>query len=208
MRLQIASKAWIGGALFCTMLYGCSKQCDPISNGHIENGIYKNPDLFWEMPLIGEYKTIDPQELDKLIQKGNLAIGNINSGNDCTQFLLTLEKSSGKLKSRLVVIRDPISTYPNNFDMINYLDSLYPEAAENNNIRYEGKDTTMYVSGIKIHMLDSKFTGNYEAYNRVYQIKTETTMLLILISGNYPHGFEEWVLSFERSSFSKDSPII
>lgn len=202
----IMRKAIIIATVICSILQGCTTECDRIDGGAIKDNIYFNSYLELALPLPPPYSEVSQGEIDRLTASGLSAIGDQGGNKGCPQVLLCLKKEMGEDVAQLLIISEPISTYPRDFDIIGYFKDTYRQAADQNGLSYSDYDTVSVMSGREFRILDVEFVGKDKAFMRIYQTTVNEVFLLISVSGDYEAGIIEWIQAIEKLKFSKNGP--
>lgn len=199
-------KALIITIVICSILQGCANECKQIDSGIVKNHNYVNDYLNLNLPLTTSYVEVSQSEIDRLSASGISAIGDQGSNKGCPQVLLCLKKEMGEDVAQLLIISEPISIYPRDFDIIDYFKDTYRQAADQNGLSYSDYDTVSVMSGREFRILDVEFVGKDKAFMRIYQTTVNEVFLLISVSGDYEAGIIEWIQAVEKLKFSKNGP--
>lgn len=181
---------------------GCSRECQKIRKGEIKNGYYTNQDIGWKVQLPVAYSKMGKSEYDQIAQKGNEEVFGKNKEKVCTQVLLALKKESGFTQSRLIAVVDPVSIYPNTFDLLSFIKKQNLQLARKNGISYSDKDTTLIISGNEVRRLCAEFFGAKHVYTTIYQARIKEFLVLVTINANDKVTVRELEDLIEASEFS------
>lgn len=181
---------------------GCSRECKKIHNGEIKNGYYINQDIGWRIQLPVAYSKMEKSEYDRIAQNGNREVFRRDKEEVCTQVLLALKKESGLTQSRLIAVVDPVSIYPDTFDLLSFIKEQNLQFASENGISYSDKDTTLIISGNEVRRLCAEFFGAEQVYTTIYQARIKEFLVFITLNANDKVTVRELEDLIEASEFS------